>query len=293
MNYKFFCVMFIVLISFYFCFACASSSKATSTIESDKLDEAIRDAIIYLNDKLLAGNKILVLNIQSDYPQLSDYTIDSMIENIVNDGLFSVVERRQLESINKELKFQLSGDVDDNTAQSIGRIAGAQTIILGSISMVGDFYRLGIRAIKVETAEVQGQFNRNIPNGPIISALTEKRNSTRGRQNNNQTNITNIPDEEIMPELAGDVTNGKYTGTTWSDGLNPPSTIIFGNNSLKLTGYYWRNMTGKIYESNIYSNQIQVWISNDKNESFELIEYWDGRLIVQGQRPHFFSEVKQ
>jgi hypothetical protein len=137
---------------------------------------------------------------------------------------------------------------------------------------------------------VQGQFNRNIPNGPVISALTGKKNSTMDKQNNSQTNI---PDEEIMPGLTGEVTNGKYTGATWSDGLNPPSTIVFGNNSLKLTGYYWGNMTGKIYDSNIYSNQIQVWISKSKNESFELIEYWDGRLIVQGQKPYFFSEVKQ
>jgi len=43
----------------------------------------------------------------------------------------------------------------------------------------------------------------------------------------------------------------------------------------------------------LYSNQIQIWTSKGKNEGFELIEYWDGRLIVQGQKPHFFTEVKQ
>jgi hypothetical protein len=96
-----------------------------------------------------------------------------------------------------------------------------------------------------------------------------------------------------MPRLTGEITNGKYTGTVWSDGLNPPSAIIFGNNSLKLTGYYWGNLTGKIYESNLYNNQLQVWTSKNKNEGFELLEYRDRRLIVQGQKPHFFSEVQQ
>jgi hypothetical protein len=142
----------------------------------------------------------------------------------------------------------------------------------------------------VETAGVQSQFNRNIPDGPVISALTVKNTLPTEKQNNNQAKTSN---EEIMPGLTGEITNGKYTGTVWSDGLNPPSTIIFGNNSLKLTGYYWGNLTGKIYESNLYSNQIQIWTSKNKNEGFELIEYWDGRLIVQGQNPHFFSEVKQ
>jgi hypothetical protein len=290
MNCKSLRGILVVFIPLYFCFACASSGKSPNTIEKDKLDETIRDVITYLNGKLPEKSKILVLNIKSEYPQLSDYIIDGLIGNIVNDSLFSVVDRHQLEAIKEELNFQLSGDVADDTAQSVGKMVGAQTIILGSVSMIGDFYRLGIRAIKVETAEVQGQFNHNIPDGPIISALTGKKNLTGSRQNNNQTNI---PNEEIMPGLTGEVTNGKYTGTTWSDGLNPPSTIIFGNNSLKLTGYYWGNMTGKIYESNIYSNQMQVWISKSKNESFELIEYWDGRLIVQGQKPHFFSEVEQ
>jgi hypothetical protein len=259
-------------------------------VETDKLDETIYDAVTYLNDKLPYGTKILVLNIESDYPQLSDYIIDSLIENIVNDGLFSVTDRHQLEAILKELNFQLSGEVDDDTIQSIGKIAGAQTIVSGNITTVGVLYHLGIRAIKVETAEVQGQFNRNIPDGPIISALIGKKTSVTGRQKTDQPETSG---EEIFPGLTGEITNGKYTGTTWSDGLTPPSTIIFGNNSLKLTGYYWGNLTGKIYESNLYSNQIQVWTSKTRNQGFELIEYWDGRLIVQGQKPHFFTEVRQ
>jgi len=290
MNRKFLCGIFIVLMTLYFCLACASSNKGKTTIEMDKLDETIVDAVTYLNGRLPKGSKILVLNINSDYLQLSDYIIDGLVENVVNSGLFSVVDRQQLDIIRKELDFQTSGEVSDETAQSIGKIAGAQTIISGNISVVGNFYRLGIRAIKVETAEVQGQFNRNIPDGPVISALTGKKISSAERQSNNQTKTS---DDEVWPGLTGEITNGKYTGTTWSDGLSPPSTIIFGNNSLKLTGYYWGNLTGKIYESNLYSNQIQIWTSKSKNEGFELIEYWDGRLIVQGQKPHFFTEVKQ
>jgi hypothetical protein len=290
MNRKFLCEMLVALMTLFLYFGCASSNKNTTTIQTDKLDETIVDAVTYLNGKLPKGSKILVLNIKSEYLQLSDYIIDGLVENIVNGGLFSVVDRQQLDTIRNELNFQTSGEVSDETAQSIGKIVGAQIIISGNIAIVGNFYRLGIRAIRVETAEVQGQFNRNIPDGPVISALTGKKISSTDSQNNNQTKTS---DEEVWPGLTGEITNGKYTGTTWSDGLNPPSTIIFGNNSLKLTGYYWGNLTGKIYESNLYSNQIQIWTSKSKNEGFELIEYWDGRLIVQGQKPHFFTEVKK
>jgi hypothetical protein len=289
MNQNLLRAMFIVLMTLYLCSGCANSNKSITTTETDKLDETIRETVVYLNSKLPKGSKILVLNIKSEYLQLSDYIIDGLVENLVNNSLFSVVERQQLDMIRKELNFQTSGEVSDETAQSIGKITGAQTIISGNVTVLGGFYRLGIRAIRVETAEVQGQFNRNIPDGPVISALTGKNTLPISKQNKNQTKTSN---EGIMPGLTGEITNGKYAGTTWSDGLNPPSTIIFGNNSLKLTGYYWGNLTENIYDSNLYTNQIQVWTSKSKNEGFELIEYWDGRLIVQGQKPHFFSEVK-
>jgi hypothetical protein len=257
------------------------------------IDETIKDVSIYLNNRLPKSNRLLVLNIKSDYPQLSEYIIDSLIENIVNDGLLTIVDRQQLTEIRNELYFQSSGEVSDETAQSIGHMVGAQTIISGNITPIGNFYRLRIRAISVESAEVQGQFNRNISDGPIISALIGKKTSMENNSNSSDQNTKpkeNISEEEIMPGLVGEITNGRYVGTTWSDGLTPSSTIIFGNNSLKLTGFYWGNLTGKIYESNLYSNQIQVWTSKNKNEGFELIEYWDGRLIVQGQKPHFFQK---
>jgi hypothetical protein len=52
-------------------------------------------------------------------------------------------------------------------------MVGAQTIISGAVSKVGPLYRLRMRAINVETATIQGQFNRNIPNGPTITALAD------------------------------------------------------------------------------------------------------------------------
>ncbi|MDR0603348.1 MAG: penicillin-binding protein activator LpoB [Bacteroidales bacterium] len=292
MNSKLIHIIFIFLIPF--CFGCVSSNMGVNTSVSVlTIDETIKDVSIYLNNRLPKSNRLLVLNIKSDYPQLSEYIIDSLIENIVNDGLLTIVDRQQLTEIRNELYFQSSGEVSDETAQSIGHMVGAQTIISGNITPIGNFYRLRIRAISVESAEVQGQFNRNISDGPIISALIGKKTSMENNSNSSDQNTKpkeNISEEEIMPGLVGEITNGRYVGTTWSDGLTPSSTIIFGNNSLKLTGFYWGNLTGKIYESNLYSNQIQVWTSKNKNEGFELIEYWDGRLIVQGQKPHFFQK---
>jgi hypothetical protein len=137
----------------------------------EELDAAIRETSDYLNKQLPKGNKLVILNIQSDYPALSEYIIDELIANTVNDRIFSVVDRQQLDTIRAELDFQTSGEVDDETAQALGRLAGAQSIVSGAVSRIGDLYRLRVRALSVQTAQIEGQFNRNIPEGSTVAAL--------------------------------------------------------------------------------------------------------------------------
>jgi hypothetical protein len=54
-------------------------------------------------------------------------------------------------------------------------MAGAQIIVSGAVSRLGDLYRLRVRALSVQTALIEGQFNRNIPDGPTVTALAQSR----------------------------------------------------------------------------------------------------------------------
>jgi hypothetical protein len=141
----------------------------------EELDAAIRETSDYLNKQLPKGNKLVILNIHSDFPALSEYIIDELIANTVNDRVFSVVDRQQLDTIRAELDFQTSGEVDDETAQALGRLAGAQSIVSGAVFRIGDLYRLRVRALSVQTAEIEGQFNRNIPEGATVTALVNSK----------------------------------------------------------------------------------------------------------------------
>jgi len=153
-----------------FSFSCGSGGK---TPKVDELDMAIRDTSNYLNSVIPTGSKIAILNIQSNSPALSDYIIDELIANTVNDRIFTVVDRQQLDAIRAEQNFQYSGEVDDKSAQEIGRILGAQTIVSGAIGALGSGQRLRVRALNVETAVVQGQFNRNIAASPLIATIMQ------------------------------------------------------------------------------------------------------------------------
>ncbi|MDR0441814.1 MAG: CsgG/HfaB family protein [Treponema sp.] len=204
-----------LLIVFYAC--------ATTPTASDDLDVAIRDTSDYLNDNIPTGNKIVILNIQSDYTGLSEYIIDELIANAVNDKVFSVVDRAQLDQIRMELNFQLSGEVDDKSALEIGKFLGAQTIVSGAISPLADRHRLRIRALNVETAVVQGQYNRNINPSKTITALLKDGKSSSPHGSNTASYGTASSKQGI-------------TATTNDTGSNSQTTQLQGSQAQQLTG---------------------------------------------------------
>jgi TolB-like protein len=140
----------------------AQTATAAKTSAVDELDVAIRDASDCLNDNIPKGSKIVILNIESSSANIAEYIIDELIANAINDKNFSVVDRRQLEAIQSEQKFQMSGAVADQDALRIGQFFGAQTIVSGAMREMGGRYRMTARALAVETAVVQSQCNQNV-----------------------------------------------------------------------------------------------------------------------------------
>jgi len=199
----------------------------------DTLDAAIRETSDYLNSNIAKGSKIVILNIQSESGALSEYIIDELISNTVNDRVFLVVDRQQLDAIRAEQNFQFSGEVDDKQAMEIGKFFGAQTIVSGAMGPYGKDYRLRIRALEVQTALVQGQFNKNItkskaiptllaskPSGTTTATTSSNRQNTStsgasgGNQAANTRGITIINNSGAVMEL---VTMYPYGSTNTSD----------------------------------------------------------------------------
>jgi TolB-like protein len=135
-------------------------------------NDALGNIINYVTGRITAGSTVAVLNFQSDYPNLSEYIIDDITSGLVNTDRFTVVDRRSLEILQQEMAFQLSGEVDDETALAIGKKLGAQTVISGAVSYLGEFYRLRVQAIEVETARIQGSQTLTIRPERLLATLT-------------------------------------------------------------------------------------------------------------------------
>ena len=62
---------------------------------------------------------------------------DMLVDRLVNDGKYSVIERKALDKLIAEQNFSNSDRVDATSAAKIGRILGVSAIITGSITQFG------------------------------------------------------------------------------------------------------------------------------------------------------------
>jgi len=142
------------------------------------LDKAIQEIVDYLDTRLPAHSAVAVLNVKSDNHALSNYIIGELINTIINRKNFIPIDREHIDFIQNEQQFHLSGDVSDETAQAIGKILGAQTIISGEVIAINSkllqttIFQLAIKAISVETAALQGTVSKYFQNDKEIKAIT-------------------------------------------------------------------------------------------------------------------------
>ena len=135
------------------------------------LDEAVKRAARGIEQALPQRTSVAILNFVSPAEAFSDYVIEELTGELVTGNKVTIVDRRSLALISQEMKLQLSGDVSDESAQAIGRMLGAQSIVSGTLTNLATFHRFRIRVIKVETAAIQTQISLDLQNNAQVAFL--------------------------------------------------------------------------------------------------------------------------
>ena len=218
--------------------SCAGSAKSTenSTATSGliTLDQALSEAASRIDERISAGSKIAPLNFNSPHDKFSNYVLEELTANLVENRKLTVVDRKEIDLIRNEFDFQFSGEVGDDSMQAIGKMLGAQSIISGNFTDMGGFIRIMIRVLNVQNASVEVQYRANIISDTVTMALLTGGKSnviaTTTRQNisggNSQTAqvLQQTPQTPIIPP----------TPTYKIGETGPAGGIIFydkGNNS--------------------------------------------------------------
>jgi len=135
------------------------------------LDNAVNNAVKEFSNNLKKGSNIAILTMRCDSARMSNYIIEELISVIVNQRNFTVVDRAQLDLIQKEMNFQMSGEVSDSSMQAIGKKIGAQAIVTGTFEPVGNYYRFRVRVIEVESAAILISYSANVQNDHVVASL--------------------------------------------------------------------------------------------------------------------------
>ncbi|MBD3344053.1 MAG: hypothetical protein GF401_03215 [Chitinivibrionales bacterium] len=104
-------------------------------------------AVLYFeNNSLMAADS---------YKGLEKGLCEIMITQLSKIGGIEVVERERLEQVFEEIALGQSGAIDESSAPKVGKILGAQMLVLGSFMKDrGNKIRIDTRLVRVETGEI-------------------------------------------------------------------------------------------------------------------------------------------
>jgi hypothetical protein len=177
-----FCIIALMLVVM----GCASSGKATAETNSSSpgmdLDVAIRDASAQMEAKIPSKTMVALVSVASPSTAFSTQVLTRLESAIVSSGKLVVVDRANLDKVREEQGFQLSGEVDDESAKSIGKLLGAGAIVTGSLADLGDVYSLTLKAINIDTATVAVSYLADLAKSARIETLLASGGGTAGTQ---------------------------------------------------------------------------------------------------------------
>jgi curli biogenesis system outer membrane secretion channel CsgG len=122
---------------------------------------------------------------------------DLLVDRLVTDGRYSVIERKELDKIVAEQNFSNSDRADPNSAAKLGRLLGVDAIVIGSITQFGRddkttnvnggaigglAGRYGLGGVGKRSAKAVVQINARLVNtdtGEILAVAQGRGESTR------------------------------------------------------------------------------------------------------------------
>jgi len=150
-------------------FSCTSSPDDL-TDEVSWVAEDLVETLIYEQDLEPGdlGNLAVIPfadSISGESDRFSQYFAEEMITALLmlGESELKIFERSQINSIMKEAEFNASGMVLEDSAMELGRMVGADTLIIGSFKTAGQQLRINCRLVKVESGQILSAAAGEIP----------------------------------------------------------------------------------------------------------------------------------
>ncbi len=138
-----------------------SQSHADETVVKERIDKLASQIRSSFKSPADAAHKkrLAIISFENVSEQAKKQDIgrgvaELLANRLAQSGSFTLIERQQLEKILEEQKLGLSGLIDADSAKQVGQLLGAEAIVMGSVSEIGQYYSINSRVVDVESAEV-------------------------------------------------------------------------------------------------------------------------------------------
>ena len=105
--------------------------------------------------------------------KMGEVVAEMLVSRLTGKPNITVIERGQLNQIMEELKLSMLGLTEGSNAEKVGKLLGAEAMIVGSVSEVGDKFAISARHVNVGTGQVAFAKEVVIPQAGMI-ALSSK-----------------------------------------------------------------------------------------------------------------------
>jgi 2-phosphoglycerate kinase len=129
------------------------NATTSAVINDNSIEGSLARAAGKIMEKVSPNSTMAIVYVTAPDPEIAEFIASELEFIMVEQGL-TLIDRSQLDTIRQEQNFQLSDEVDDRQAVSIGKIAGANVILTGAVTGTGQIRRLRLRALDTQSARV-------------------------------------------------------------------------------------------------------------------------------------------
>lgn len=186
-----------------------------------------------ITESLLQGsNKTLAIMDFTDFKgrknDFGTYLSEKLIFSMYKIKGIKVVERNQLQNVLKTMEFQLTGLVEKDTLQKIGHLTGANAILVGTITDMGESIEVNGRIVNVENGMILAVMSVPLAKDKQVASFFAKKGENVITKENTEAALKKSDNWKYAQDLkliyrvnkAGDVECASYNGRDCLWGLN-------------------------------------------------------------------------
>lgn len=135
------------------------------------LDAALVTVAHDLSVKLPAQSKVVVVGIEAVSREATEYAVAGLTRELLKTGKLVLIDRRGIGELSEGFSSGMSGALQSDSFSGLGARLGAETLITGFFGPSNGQYRLSVRAVKGETAEILYRSNTTVSSDAQTESL--------------------------------------------------------------------------------------------------------------------------